>query len=206
MRVLAAAVIGFSLLCSVSALAMNDLNSQDRIGVRPLNIVDLVVENLSTSIALTQQAVSAFVPTPTVGPTDTASFTATPLPSDTATVFSSPTPRQSTPTRRPRAGAAIAFPTHTPDRHPTATKTSVPNTNTPLPPPPPTNTDPPPPPPTNTDPPPPPPTDEPTPKPADTEVVPTNPPVIQDPDATQNVSPYDSPVIQDSDATPTVSP
>lgn len=70
LRVLAAAVIGFSLLCSVSVLAMNDLNRHDRNAMEPLNIVDLAIENLSTSAALTQQAVTAFVPTPTVVPTD----------------------------------------------------------------------------------------------------------------------------------------
>ena len=108
LRVLAAAVIGFSLLCSVSALAMNDLNRHDRNAMEPLNIVDLAVENLSTSAALTQQAVTAFVPTPTVVPTDTVSLT--PLPSDTATVLSFSAPSQPTSTRRPRSTTDTPLP------------------------------------------------------------------------------------------------
>ncbi len=181
LRVLAATVIGFSLLCSISALAMNDLNSQDRSAMESLNIVDMAVDNMSTSAALTQQAVTAFVSTPTltVIPTDTASLT--PAPSDTATSVPSNTPRAPTSTRRPRSAAATAqlFPTRTRTALPTATKTPIPPTDTPLPP---TNTEPPP---TDTPLPPtdPPPTDPPPTDPPPTDPPPTDPP-IQISDAT----------------------
>lgn len=184
--VLAAGVIGFSLLCSVSALAMSDLNNSSSTTLEPLNLVDMAVDNLGTAAAFTEQAITAFVPTPTVGPTDiaTASLIPTSLPSDTATVVPSFTPRQPTRTRRPR-------PTATARPLPTRTRTPLPTyTNTPRP----TDT----PPPTATlhptDTPLPPPTDTPVPPPTDTSIPPpTNPPVIELP-------------LQVLDATPTLSP
>ena len=178
--VLAVGIFGFSLLCSVSALATSDLNSHSLKAREPLNIVDLAVANLSTSAALTQQAVAAFVFTTTTAPTAEASFTPTPLPAVTFTVPASMTPSQPVRTRRAHA-ADPARPL------PTQTRTPVPAaTSTPLPPP--TNTDPPP-------------TDTPLPPPADTEPPPTNtspPPADTEPPAT-------NPPIQDSNITP-VSP
>jgi hypothetical protein len=167
--VLAAGVIGFSLLCSVSALAMNDLSSQVHVTLEPINLMDLAVANLSTSAALTHQAVTAFVSTPTLVPTATASLT--PLPSNTAVIPVSFTPRQPTRTRRPpeeTAGGSVPIqptnprPTSTNPPLPTATRTLLPPpTDTPLPAP--TNTQPPP-------------TDTPLPAPTDTQPAPTDVP------------------------------
>jgi hypothetical protein len=174
-RVLAAAVIGFSLLCSVSALAMNDLSSYDRSAVESLDIVDLAVENISTSVAFTQQAVNVFVPTPTVVPTDTAFLT--PLPSDTATVLPSATPHLPTltRTRRPRATATVrSFPTRTRTPLPPATNTEAPPTDTPLPPPTQVEI---------------PATDTSLPPAADTEIPPPTEPPTQNSDATQIAAP-----------------
>lgn len=164
--VLAAAVIGFGLLCSASALAMNDLDSLERGAMKPLNIVDLALKNMNTSAALTQQAVTAFVSTPTVTATHTVFLT--PLPSNTATLLPSPTPRQATKTRRPRTiPTDMPLPSHTKTPLPTATlppptDTELPATDTPLPPP--TNTEAPP-------------TDTPLPPATDTELPPTEPPI-----------------------------
>jgi hypothetical protein len=125
--ILAAGAIGFSLLCSVSMMAMSDLTSLDHlpITVEPLNIVDLAVSNLETAAALTKQVVTAFVPTQTLAPTDT--LAPGPVPSDTATPrrFVTITP---TGTRRAR-------PTFTPTLIPTKPPTSIPPTNTSVPPP-----------------------------------------------------------------------
>jgi len=141
--VLAAGAIGFSLLCSVSAMAMGDLNRRVSITIEPLNIVDLAVSNFETAAALTEQVVTAFVPTQTLVPTDT--LVPTSAPSDTAT---------------PRRFVTIT-PTLTRRARPPITKTNIPPTNTAVPPtrtsvPPPTNT--------NT---PVPPTDTPLPSPTD---------------------------------------
>jgi hypothetical protein len=168
--ILAAGVVGFGLLCSVSAVAMGDLSSRGANALQPINILDLAVSNLSTSAALTEQAVTAFVPTPTVVPSNTA--LATPLPSDTATVRASFTARPPTRTRLPRpAATATPLPTRTRTPIPAPTDTPLPtSTSTPVP------TDTPfPPPPTDT---PPPPTDTPLPPPTDTAVPPTLAPVL----------------------------
>lgn len=168
--ILAAAMLGFGLLCSVSALAMNDLNNHDLVAIESLNIMELAVTNLNNSAALTQQAVAAFVSTPTAVPTNTAFLTPKPAISNTAIILSSLTPNHPTQTRRPRATiAASSFPTQTRLSLPTATETSIP-TDTP----PPSPTDTPLPPPTDTEI---PPSDTPLPPPTDTEIPPTEPPV-----------------------------
>ena len=138
--ILAAGAIGLSLLCSVSAMAMGDLNRLVSATIVPLNLVDLAVSNLETAAALTEQVVTVFVPTETLQPTSTLSFT--PLPSDTNTATLVPTrglPTR-TPTRRPREA-----PTTAPTRRPSATATRHPTTipsrtSTPIPPPTRTNT------------------------------------------------------------------
>ncbi len=166
--VLAAGVFGVSLLCSVSALAMNDLNSHSLTTLEPVNIVELAVDNLGTAAGLTEQAVTAFVPTPTVVPTNTASLT--PLPSDTATAtfLPSSTPRQPTRTRRPRPVATTIRLLPPSSRTPRPPATSTP--------PPPADTSPPPtaisPPPTE-----PPPTEPPATEPPATEPSATEPPI-----------------------------
>ena len=122
--VLAAGVIGMSLLCSVSAMAMGDLrNFLPIITIQPLNIVDLAVSNLETAAALTEQVVTVFVPTQTLVPTATLSMT--PLPSDTSTPrhFVTVTPTR---TRRPR-------PSNTPIVVPSKTSTHIPPTRTDIP-------------------------------------------------------------------------
>ena len=122
--VLAAGVIGMSLLCSVSAMAMGDLrNYFPIITIEPLNILDLAVSNLETAAALTEQAVTVFVPTQTLVPTATLSMT--PLPSDTSTPkrFVTVTPTR---TRRPR-------PSNTPMVVPSKTSTHIPPTQTDIP-------------------------------------------------------------------------
>ena len=148
--VLAAGVIGISLLCSVSALAMGDLSKASQhtsITIEPLNVLDLAVANFETAAALTEQAVTAYVPTETLVFTET--LNPSPIPSDTSTPrrYVTVTP---TGTRRARS-------TFTPTKVPTSTprppsRTPLPPTRTHTPePPPPTITDTPIPPPTDTD-------------------------------------------------------
>ena len=140
--ILAAGAIGLSLLCSVSAMAMGDLNRYIPITLEPISIVDLAVSNFGTAAALTEQIVTVFVPTETLGPTATNALASiTPQPTDTQRRFVTITP---TNTRRPRltmtaAPAATRTsrpPTRAPTRTsvPTRTKTPVPPTHTPVPP------------------------------------------------------------------------
>lgn len=123
--ILAAGLAGVSLLCSVSALAMSDLDSRAPGTLGPPNIVELAVDNLNAAAALTQQNVTQLVPSEAILPTRTATFT--PRPSDTSTALPTSTPLQPTRTRRPR----LASP---PTRIPTQTNTPVPPTSTPVPP------------------------------------------------------------------------
>ena len=134
--VLAAGALGLSLLCSVSAMAMSDLSHRVAATLQPINIVDLAFSNIETVAALTEQAVTAFVPSPTLVPTNTLSpLSLTPLPSDTATPrrFVTVTP---TPTHRERFTGTPFPPTSTHIPPPTKTNTPVPpptKTNTPRP-------------------------------------------------------------------------
>lgn len=148
LAVLAAGVAGFSLLCSVSAMAMGDLNRYALTPVEPVNIVDLAVSNLSTSAAFTEQVVTAFVPTETLVPSSTPSLL--PQPSDTATPrrFVTITPTVPRRTRIPPTSTAFnptrtntppptntPLPTATNTPPPTATSTPIPtDTDTPIPP------------------------------------------------------------------------
>src|SRR5690349_21157743 len=136
--ILAAGAIGLSLLCSVSAMAMGDLNRYIPMTLVPLNLVDLAVSNYGTAAALTEQIVTVFVPTETLMPCGT------PIP-ESATLQSTDTPRRfvtitPTVTRRVRATLTAVFvasrtptrpPTRTPTRQPTLTPT---RTRTPVPP------------------------------------------------------------------------
>lgn len=148
--ILAAGALGLSLLCSVSAMAMGDLNRYIPITIEPLNLVDLAVSNLETAAAFTEQVVTAFVPTETltpIPPTNTASLT--PQPTDTQRRFVTITPTR---TRRPRipptgthvvpsqtaTTAPSRVPTNTPSRTPIPTDTPLPTatpiaTDTPIP-------------------------------------------------------------------------
>lgn len=118
--ILAAGAIGLSLLCSVSAMAMGDLNRYIPLTIEPLSLVELAVSNLETAAALTEQAVTLFVPTETLVPSSTASFT--PLPSETNTPTATLTRIPPTRTRRPRE-----VPTRTPTPRPTRTATRIPS-------------------------------------------------------------------------------
>ena len=130
--ILAAGAIGLSLLCSVSAMAMGDLNRYVPITLEPINIVDLAVSNFQTAAALTEQIVTAFVPTETLVPTSTDSPPSlTPQPTDTQRRFVTITPTLPRRTRIPPTQTAVVIPSRTPtSRPPTATRTPVPPTVT----------------------------------------------------------------------------
>lgn len=126
--ILAAGAIGLSLLCSVSAMAMGDLNRYVPITLEPINIVDLAVSNFQTAAALTEQIVTAFVPTETLVPTSTDSPPSlTPQPTDTQRRFVTITPTLPRRTRIPPTQTAVVIPSRTPtSRPPTATRTRTP--------------------------------------------------------------------------------
>ena len=157
--ILAAGAIGLSLLCSVSAMAMGDLNRYVPGTLEPLSIVDLAIANFSTAAAFTEQMVTDFVPTETLVPTSTSLPAAlTPQPTETQRRFVTITPTIPRKTRIAPTVVIIASRTPTPRPPPTRTRTPNPtltpiptNTDTPIPPPttpsypdPPTATDPPP--------------------------------------------------------------
>jgi hypothetical protein len=131
--ILAAGAIGLSLLCSVSAMAMGDLNRYVPLTIVPLNIFDLAVSNLETAAAFTEQAVTLFVPTSTLQPTHT--LTLTPIPSNTNTPrrFVTTSPTATRRTRIPPTSVIISSrtPTSRPPivtvtKTPTKTKTKIP--------------------------------------------------------------------------------
>jgi len=136
--ILAAGAIGLSLLCSVSAMAMGDLNRYIPMTLVPINLVDLAVSNFGTAAALTEQIVTAFVPTETLMPNSTpVPESLTPQSTDTPRRFVTITP---TATRRVRATLTAVVvasrtpgaPTRTPTRYiPSPTRT---RTRTPIPP------------------------------------------------------------------------
>ena len=113
--VVAAGILGMSLLCITSAIALSNPDPANPIVLEPAGIVDMAIDNLNTVSALTVQAVAVSIDsTPTRRPTAV-------LASPTLTSSAVPTRIRitSTVTRRPR---------------PTATSTRVPPTNTSLPP------------------------------------------------------------------------
>ena len=134
--ILAAGAIGLSLLCSVSAMAMGDLNRYIPITLEPINILDLAVANFGTAAALTEQIVTVFVPTETLSPSGTpapASLTA--QPTDTQRRFVTITPTLTRRVRTPVTVVSAASRTATP-RPPPPTFTSTPRptiTSTPRP-------------------------------------------------------------------------
>ena len=112
--VVAAGVLGMSLLCITSAIAISNPDPSNPIVLEPASIVDLAISNLNTVSALTVQAVAISIEsTPTLFSTDT-SVPASPT--LTSSAFPTSTRVQPTNTRRPR---------------PTSTSTRVPPTNTP---------------------------------------------------------------------------
>jgi hypothetical protein len=132
LAVFVAGAIGISLLCSVSGMAIQDLNASGTAGAfQPENIVDSAVNNLNTAGALTLQAIAEFIPTATrtLRPTSTSSPSAT-LALMTPTAFRFPTLSEPTRTRRPRRDptkTSVPPPTRTPV--PTWTNSPIP-TNT----------------------------------------------------------------------------
>ena len=91
--ILAAGAIGLSLICSVSAMAMGDLNRYIPITLEPISLVDLAVSNFETAAALTEQMVTVFVPTETLTPTNTpVPASLTPEPTETQRRFVTITP------------------------------------------------------------------------------------------------------------------
>ena len=116
--VVAAGILGMSLLCITSAIALSNPDPANPIVLEPASIVDMAIQNLNTVSALTVQAVAVSIDdsTPTLSFTDTSS----PTPTLTSSAFPTLPRFTSTATRRPRA---------------TSTPTRVPPTKTPLPPP-----------------------------------------------------------------------
>jgi hypothetical protein len=176
LAVFVAAALGISLLCSVSGMAIQDLNeSTTAVALQPADIVEAAVSNLNTAGALTKQAFAELIPTSTatLRPTQTATSTVAPL---TPTVFKFPTVQEPTRTRRPRPDPSNTSvpPPDTPLPPPTRTPTPIPPTDT-LPPPTATDTDIPP---TDTDIP-----------PTDTDIPPTGIPTVQIPDPITEAAP-----------------
>jgi len=151
LTVLGAGVLGFSLICIVSAAALANPRTPPASDIGAQEIVDSAFSNpISTAAALTAVEISEYIPTPT--PTFTESVT----PSITAIAYITPTkpfvtwtPILPTRTRMPRLSATptslrvpsrtptkIPVPSPTDTRIPTLTFTPQPTeTDTPLPPP-----------------------------------------------------------------------
>src|SRR5215203_5763404 len=68
--VVAAGILGMSLLCITSAIALSNPDPAHPIMLEPASIVDMAIQNLNTVSALTVQAVAVSIddstPTPTV--------------------------------------------------------------------------------------------------------------------------------------------
>ena len=143
--VVVAAALGVSLLCVPAGIALQDPNSAANL--RPRSIMDIAIANVNTAAALTVEAFSGVLTTPTIVPSDTATFnpTFTFTASFTSTVIASRTSIPPTITRRPGQGQGagpvspntpIVVPTQTNSPLPPPTLTSAPiQTSTPIPPP-----------------------------------------------------------------------
>ena len=122
-------ILGFSLFCLVSAVALAGANEAHPVSIGPQNIVDSAFSNISTIAALTVEVITQYVSTSTPSPTDTLAF------SPTSSLLSTPTrfiPFPSrVPTRTRRSDSTLGpaptstrVPSSTP--HPTATQTPEP--------------------------------------------------------------------------------
>ncbi|HLF75496.1 MAG TPA: hypothetical protein VI524_14160 [Anaerolineales bacterium] len=190
LAVIAAGALGISLLCSVSSMAMQDLNVATAMALQPADVVDSFISNMNTAGAMTMQAFAEFVATPTVTASTVPTSTPTPTLSVTPSkpsIFQFPTSFGPTSTRRPRIRPSSTFtraPTRTPTRTPvptrTLTKTPLPSRTPTVPSPTPV--------PTQTDTPVPPPSDTPLPPPSDTPEPPPSPTDVPPPTETQSVS------------------
>ena len=172
LTVFAAGVLGFSLICIVSAAALVNPKRSEASDFGAQDVVDSAFSNpINTAAALTAVEISEYVPTLT--PTFTLDPTITASVTPTKRLFVTWTPAPPTRTRMARS-TATSVPTQIPSRTPTRipptfTLTPKPPTDTNTPEPPPTDTDTPEPPPTDTNTPEPPPIDTDTPvPPADT--------------------------------------
>ena len=155
--IVAAAVLGVSLLCGAGVVGINDINNAVSVGTPTAGIVDFVISNMNTMIVETVQAFSL----PVIANTNIATLTPTstpvafntsvsfplatlslpgqtshpPLPHTSTytplnTLTSTPTP---TPTNKPTSTATYT-PTPTPTNTPTDTATPTPtDTDTPTP-------------------------------------------------------------------------
>ena len=154
LTVFAAGVLGFSLICIVSAAALVNPSAPRASDIGAQDIVDSAFSNpINTAAALTAVEISEYITTPTptltLHPTITVSVTAT------KRLFVTWTPAPPTRTRMARS-TATSIPTQIPSRTPsripsTFTFTPKPPTETDTPEPPPTETDTPEPPPIDTD-------------------------------------------------------
>ena len=128
--VVAAGILGISLLCITSAIALSGPQSTP-IVLEPASIVDLAVNNINTVSALTVQALStiSIESTPILLP----SRTPTASPSPTSRVFITFTPSQPTRTRPPRIPSTLTPKPPTNTSIPPS-KTPIPSTNTSAPP------------------------------------------------------------------------
>jgi hypothetical protein len=153
LTVLAAGVLGFSLICIVSAAALANPGASEDSDLGARDIVDSAFSNpISTAVAMTAVEIFEYIPTPTTTFTATAISSITPITYITPTrPFVTWTAVQPTRTRMGRLGATpspspaptrflsqtptrIAVSTSTFTRVPTSTFTSRPPTETPIPP------------------------------------------------------------------------
>ena len=142
--VVAAGILGMSLLCITSAIALSSPNQSTPIVLEAGSIVDLAVSNINTVSALTVQALDISIEsTPLLFPSKTPTYTPS-SPTAIPPVISSATKPPPTKTRVPRIPSTSTPqppPTRTPLPPPTNTRLPPPtNTFTPLPPPSVTNT------------------------------------------------------------------
>jgi hypothetical protein len=143
LTVLAAGVLGFSLICIVSAAALTNPGTSESSDIGAQDIVDSAFSNpISTAVALTAIEISEYIPTTT--PTFTESVTPSPTDLNYITPtrpFVTWTPVPPTRTRMGRL-TATSVPSRIPSRTPTNTQAPLPTntrvptlTYTPLPPP-----------------------------------------------------------------------
>ena len=140
MGVVVAAILGFSMLCAVSGMALSDPSVPTPAADESLNILDVAISNANTAAALTVGAITELVSTPTITPTNTATITPSSVPTDTPTIRVFPTRIPPTRTRRP---IQVSSPTQINTLAPTRTNIPVPTrtyTVTSFPTEPPTNT------------------------------------------------------------------
>ena len=88
--IFAASILGFSLFCGASAIALSDPTLQEPIAINPGEVVNFAFSNENSGAVLTLEAFSAFLPTSTITPTPSASPTETPSPTLSPTASNTP--------------------------------------------------------------------------------------------------------------------